>query len=71
MTNYADVESVWIDGMIEIVEKLKYNYVVWEEVFRQVLSESCLLVPTYKLILTNEAAYSKLLIDHCLETHQR
>ena len=55
MTNYADVESVWIDGMIEIVEKLKYNYVVWEEVFRQVLSESCLLVPTYQLILTNEA----------------
>lgn len=33
LTSYADVESVWIDGMIDIVEKLKYNYVVWEEVF--------------------------------------
>ena len=43
LTNYADVESVWIDGMIEIVEKLKYNYVVWEEVFRQVLSESLII----------------------------
>ena len=38
LTSYADVESVWVNGMIDIVENLKYNYVVWEEVFRQVLS---------------------------------
>ena len=36
LTTYADVESVWIDGMIERVQDLGYNYIVWEEVFRKV-----------------------------------
>jgi len=34
LSSYADVESVWIDGMIERVQDLGYNYIVWEEVFR-------------------------------------
>jgi len=30
---YADLESLWVTGMIEIVRKLGMEYVVWEEVF--------------------------------------
>ena len=30
---FPELESRWVQGMIDIAEKLDFNYVVWEEVF--------------------------------------
>ncbi|CAG5113336.1 Oidioi.mRNA.OKI2018_I69.chr2.g7447.t1.cds [Oikopleura dioica] len=33
LTTYAQLEQVWVQGMVDIAHDLKKNYVVWEEVF--------------------------------------
>ena len=33
LTNYADLESIWVKRIIDIAETAKFNYLVWEEVF--------------------------------------
>ena len=33
ITNYADLESIWVQEMIKISENLNKQYIVWEEVF--------------------------------------
>jgi len=33
LKHFADLESIWVQGIIEIAQKLDFEYVVWEEVF--------------------------------------
>ncbi|CAG5113403.1 Oidioi.mRNA.OKI2018_I69.chr2.g7514.t1.cds [Oikopleura dioica] len=33
LTTYAQLEQLWVQGMVDIAHDLKKNYVVWEEVF--------------------------------------
>ena len=33
LTNYADLESIWVKRVIDIAETAKFDYLVWEEVF--------------------------------------
>ena len=33
ITNYVDLESIWVQEMIKISENLNKQYIVWEEVF--------------------------------------
>ena len=33
VTSYAKLEEIWVQKVIKITEKHKFDYVVWEEVF--------------------------------------
>lgn len=44
---FPELESRWVQGMIDIAEKLDFNYVVWEEVFSNEVKVSKVVIYTF------------------------